>query len=67
MVNREDIYEQEDDGVVVSKDQLWRLLVYSAVDPEAGTEERREGDVGKGELSQLENLNRDRRDAGYSR
>lgn len=53
--------------MVVSKDQLWGLLVYSAVDPEAGTEERREGDVGKGELSQLENLNRDRRDAGYSR
>ena len=36
--------------------QLRGLLVYSAVDPEAGTEERRKGNVGKGELSQLDNL-----------
>jgi hypothetical protein len=28
-----------------SQDQLRGLLVYSAVDPEAGTEERREGNV----------------------
>lgn len=55
---------KESDGVCAAEGQLWGLLVDSAIDPEAGIKKRRVNGW-KGELSQLEDLISNRRNAGY--